>query len=263
MMSGLATSARTRAVGGARSSVDTPGAAGAASVLRTVYGRQENADTGPVFERIVERSDHSLAVESPEGTASATAAGASAMRFTGQMSGARSVVTSEEAASGGAGGYRAPASRFGAEVSSIARPLSFNYAVEPNGLRRSVSSGSAMLSDDSCVRTRDVATAACANPNAPATTIRSVIPRSPAGAPQQGSVQLRLVIDDRGRVVGDDVLSSTSPALTSTARFAALDSRFAAAVQGCRAVSSQLVLNVQFASDAVRGTLNNGRETNL
>ena len=263
MMSGTATSARTRAVGGARSSVDTPGAAGAATVLRTVYGRQENADTGPAFERIVERSDHTLAVDSPEGTASAAAAGASAMRFTGQLSGARAAGTSEEAASGGAGGYRAQASRFGTEASSIVKPLSFSYAVEANGLRRTVSSGSAMLSDDTCMRTRDVATAACANPNAAATATHSVVPRSPSGAPQTGSVQLRLVLDDRGRVVGDDVLSSTSPALTSTARFAALDSRFAAAVQGCRAVSSQLVYNVQFSPDAVRGTLNNGRETNL
>ena len=262
-MNGTATSARTRAVGGARSSVDTPGAAGTAGVLRTVYGRQENADTGPAFERIVERTDHSLAVESPEGTASAAAAGASALRFTGQLSVARAVNTSEEAASGGTGGYRAQASRFGAEASSIAKPLSFSYSVEPNGLRRTVSSGRATLADDTCSRTRDVATANCAAPNTAATAIYSVVPRSPSGAPLQGSVQLRLVLDDRGRVVGDDVLSSTSTALTSTARFAALDSRFAAAVQGCRAVSSQLVFNVQFSPAAARGTLNNGRETNL
>ena len=264
MMSGTATSARTRAVGGARSSVDTPGAAaGAASVLRTVYGRQENADTGPSFERIVERSDHTLAVDSPEGTASAAAAGASAMRFTGQLSGARAAGTSEEAASGGTGGYRVQASRLGAEVASVAKPLSFSYAVEPSGLRRTVSSGSATLSDDTCTRTRDVATANCASPNAAATTVHSVVPRSPSGAPQQGSVQMRLVLDDRGRVVGEDVLSSTSPALTAAARYAALDSRFTAALQGCRAVSSQLVFNVQFSPDAVRSTLNNGRETNL
>ena len=48
---------------------------GAASVLRTVYGRQDGADTGPSFERIIERSDHSLAVDTPEGTASAASAG--------------------------------------------------------------------------------------------------------------------------------------------------------------------------------------------
>jgi hypothetical protein len=264
-MSGTATSARNRAAGGARSSVDTPagGSVATAAVLRTVYGRQEGLDTGPSFERIVERTDHSLAVDTPEGTATAASADASGMRFTGQESAARAVVTSEEAASGGAGGSRAAASRFGAQIASVARPLSFSYAVETSGLRRTVRSGSATLSDDLCTRTRDVATASCATPNAAATTVHAVVPRSPSGAPLQGSVQMRLVLDDRGRVVGDDVLSSTSPALTGAARFAARDSRFTAAVQSCRAVSSQMVFNVQFAPDAVRSPLNNGRETNL
>jgi TonB-like protein len=266
LMSGTATSARNRAVGGARSSVDTPAgaaAAGTASVLRTVYGRQEGLDTGPTFERIVERSDHSLAVDSAEGTATAPAADASGMRFTGQESAARAVVTSEEAASGGTGGSRAAASRFGAQVASVARPLSFSYALEPSGLRRTVRSGSATLSDDRCARTRDVASANCATPNAAAAAAYAVVPRSPSGAPLQGSVQMHLVLDDRGRVVGDDVLSSSSSALTSAARFAARDSRFTAALQGCRAVSSQLVFNVQFSPDAGRSPLNNGRETNL
>ena len=264
IMSGTATSAKNRAVGGARSSVDTPASgagAGTASVLRTVYGRQESADTGPVFERIVERSDHSLAVDSPEGTATAAAADASGMRFTGQESRARAVGTSEEAASGGTGGFRSQASR---EVASVATPLTFSYGVESGGLRRTVRSGSATLSDDRCMRVRETATASCANPNAPATTAYAVVPRSPSGAPQQGSVQLRLVLDDRGRVVGQDVLSSSSPALTAAARFAAMDSRFTAALQSCRAVSSQLVFNVQFSPNAPgRSTLNNGRETNL
>jgi hypothetical protein len=260
LMSGTATSAHTRATGGARSSVDTPsGGVATASVLRTVYGRQENVDTGPSFERIVERSDHSLAIDTPEGTATAPAADASGMRLTGQESGARAVVTSEEAASGGTGA----ASRLGAQVASVARPLTFSYTLESSGLRRTVRSGSATLSDDRCARTRDVATASCATPNAAATTSYAVVPRSPSGAPAQGSVQMRLVLDDRGRIVGHEVLSSSSPALTSAARFAALDSRYTAAVQSCRAVSSQMVINVQFSPAADRSPLNNGRETNL
>jgi|GEM_PF-2634549 len=266
-MTSAPTTAGTRAVGGARSSVDTPATGGAAvataSVLRTVYGRQDGADTGPTFERIVERSDHSLAAETPEGIASASSADASAMRFTGQESVARAVPTSEEAATGGAGGWRAPASRFGEQVSSVVRPLSFSYSVEPGGMRRTVRSGSATLSDDRCTRAREVASASCTNPNAAATTAHAVVPRSPSGAPQQGAVQMRLVLDDRGQVVGDDVLSSSSPALTGAARLAARDSRFTAALQNCRAVSSQFVFGVQFAPDAVRSPLNNGRETNL
>ena len=242
-MTSTATTPGTRAIGGARSSVDTPAAAGApaatASVLRTVYGRQDGADTGPAFERIVERSDHSLAAETPEGSATAASADASGMRFTGQESGARAVPVSEEAASGGTGGYRASAARFGEQSSSVVKPLSFSYTVEPGGLRRTVRSGSATLSDDRCTRAREVATASCSSPNAVAAASHAVVPRSPSGAPQLGSVQMRLVIDDRGLVVGDDVLSSTSPALTAPARLAARDSRFTAALQSCRAVSSQ------------------------
>ena len=265
-MSGAATSAGTRAVGGARSSVDTPAtggtAAGTATVLRTVYGRQDGADTGPEFERIVERSDHSLAVDTPEGSASAPAADASALRFTGQESAARAVPISEEAATGGAGGYRA-ASRFTTQTASAARPLSFNYAVDSGSLHRTVRSGSATLSEDRCSRAREVASANCSNPNAAAATAYAVVPRSPSGAPAQGTVQLRLVLDDRGRVVGDDVMSSTSPMLTQAARAAARDSRFTAALQSCRAVSSQFTFAVQFAPEAVRSPLHNGRETNL
>ena len=264
VMSGAATSAGTRAVGGARSSVDTPsttGGAATASVLRTVYGRQDGTDTGPAFERIVERADHSLAVDSPEGAATATPTEATAMRFTGQESAARAVPISEEPATGGSGGYRAQASRF--VEATVAKPLSFSYALESGGLRRTVRSGSTTLSDDRCSRAVAVASAVCMNSNAPAATAFAVVPRSPSGAPQQGSVQMRLVLDDRGQVVGDDVLSSTSPALTQAARAAARDSRFTAAVQSCRAVSSQFVFGVQFSPDALRSSLNNGRETNL
>ena len=266
LMSGAATSAGTRAAGGARSSVDTPAtggtSVGTASVLRTVYGRQDGADTGPAFERIVERADHSLAAETPEGSATAASTDPSGMRFTGQESGARAVPASEEAATGGTGGWRGP-SRLGEQVSSVVKPLSFSYTVEPSGLRRTVRSGSATLADDRCTRAREVATATCTNPNAAATTSHAVLPLSRPGGPQEGSVQMRLVLDDRGQVVGDDVLSSSSPALTAVARHAARDSRFTAAVQGCRAVSSQLVFGVQFSQNAVRATLNNGRETNL
>ncbi len=236
--------------------------AATASVLRTVYGRQDGADTGPAFERIVERSDHSLAVETPEGSATAASADASGMRFTGQESGARAVPISEEAPTGGTGGYRASAARFGEQASSVVKPLSFSYAVEPGGLRRTARSGSATLADDRCTRARDVATASCSSPNAPAAAAHAVVPRSPSGAPLLGSVQMRLVLDDRGRVVGEDVLSSTSPALTAPASLAARDSRFTAALRSCRAVSSQTTFGVKFTPDA-RTTLNNGRETNL
>ena len=73
---------------------------------------------------------------------------------------------------------------------------------------------------------------------------------------------MRLVLDDRGRVVGEDVLSSTSPALTQPAIAAARDSTFTAAVANCQPVPGQFVFGVTFAPGA-HVTSSNGRETNL
>jgi hypothetical protein len=260
VMSRAATSAGARAVGGARSSVDTPGAAGsAAAVARSVYGRQDGMDTGPVFERITERADHSMVAETAEGSTSASSIEASSIRFAGQQSIARVAPVNENATTGVDAVYRATAST----LAPIVSQLSLSYTVEPGGLRRIMRSGSTTLSDDRCTRVREVAAStACANANAPVATAHAVAPRSVSGI-SQGAVQMRLVVDDLGQVVGHDVLSSTSPALTQAAIAAARDSTFTAAVQNCRAVSSQHSFAVQFTPDALRAPLSNGRETNL
>jgi hypothetical protein len=251
VMTGAVGSATTRAAGGIRSSVNTSGAA-APDVARTVFGRQDGLDTGPFFERIVEHSDRTLTAQTPEGASSAAASDVSSIRLGAFVT---TPNISEEAARGGAGLSASSASRSVA----AAQPLSLSYAVEPNGLRRVARLGTVTLSDDRCIR--DVASAStgvCGNPNAPAAALQAV---QPAGA-TQGAVQMRLVVDDRGRVVGEDVLSSSSPALTQAAVAAARESRFTAAVANCRAVSTQHTFGVQFGTD-MRKASSNGRETNL
>lgn len=250
-MSGAAGSATTRAVGGIRSSVNTPGAA-TLSVARTVYGRQDGLDTGPFFERIVERSDRTLTAQTPEGATSAAVSEASSIRFGAFIT---TPNISEEAARGGTGGLWASS----ASRAAVAKPLSLSYTLEPNGLRRVARLGTETLSDDRCTRSvASVSGGVCANPNAPAAPVQAV---QPFGG-TTGAVQLSLVVDDRGSVVGENVISSSSPALTQAAIFAARDSRFKAAVASCRAVSTQHTFGVQFGADMRRAS-SNGRETNL
>ena len=259
-------SSTTRAAGGMRSSVNTPGAstgpaaAGATvGIGRTVYGRQDGPDPGPFFERITERTDKTFSVETPEGTATAPLSEASALRFTGQSSFARADAGSEEAARGGT----SSAMRYASQAATVAKPLSLSYAVDGSGLRRTARLGSDTLADDRCTRdTQTSRTAACTSANAPAATVHAVQPMTAIGSTLQGAVQMRLVLDDRGRVVGEDVLSSTSPALTQSAIAAARDSTFTAAVANCQAVPGQYVFGVTFTPGA-HATSSNGRETNL
>ncbi len=253
--SGVTGSSTTRVAGGIRSSVNTPATGGAAvAIARTVYGRQDSVDTGASFERIVEMSDHSLSVQAHEGAASAGRTEASAIHFA--VTAPSSADVSEEAATGGTR-HSAQSMR---AASSIAQPVTLSYSVEPNTLRRVSRIGSQMLSAESCTREAQTASsAACANANAPAAAVHAVQPSSTV----EGAVAMRLVIDDRGRVVGEDVLSASSPALTQSAIFAARDSTFTAALANCRAVSSQLSFGVQFHPDAQRHASGNGRETNL
>jgi hypothetical protein len=251
--SGVSGSSTTRAAGGIRSSVNTGGAVGAApvTVARTVYGRQDGLDTGPFFERITERTDKTLTVQTPEGAGAAITGDASSLRFTAYATPAAQV--SEEAARGGTGGFSAQSA---ARAAAPAQPISLSYTVEPSGLRRIARLGSQTLSDDRCTRDVQASSAVCSTANAPAAALHAVQPMSA----QEGAVQMHLVLDDRGRVVGENVLSSSSPELTQRAIMAARDTTFSAAVQDCRAVSSQQTFGVQFKT---RSASSNGRETNL
>ena len=252
--SGVSGSSTTRVAGGIRSSVTTPGgsvAAAPVSVARTVYGRQDGLDAGPFFERIVEKTDKTLTVQTPEGAGAAAPSDASSLRFAAYATPATPI--SEEAAKGGTGGFSALSA---ARAVAPAQPISLSYSVEPSGLRRVARLGSQTLSDDRCVRDVQTASAVCSNANAPAAAVHAVQPMSAL----EGSVSMHLVLDDRGRVVGEDVLSSSSPELTQRAIMAARDTTFTAAVQDCRAVSSQQTFGVQFKT---RSALSNGRETNL
>jgi len=254
--SGVTTSATTRAAGGVRSSVNTPGAGGVATaavtVARTVYGRQDGPDSGPFFERIVERTDKTMSVQTSEGAGALMPSDASSLRFAAYATPATPI--SEEAARGGTGGsFAQSAAR---TTNTVAQPVSLSYSIEPSGLRRVARLGSQTLSDDRCTREVQTASAVCSSANAPAAALHAVQPMSTL----EGAVSMHLVLDDRGRVVGEDVLSSSSPELTQRAIMAARDTTFTAAVQDCRAVSSQQTFGVQFKT---RSALSNGRETNL
>ncbi len=249
--SGVSGSSTTRAAGGIRSSVNTGGGAAPLTVGRTVYGRQDGLDTGPFFERITERSDKTLMVQTPEGAGAAISGDASSLRFSAYATAATQV--SEEAARGGTGGFSALSA---VRAAGPAQPISLSYTVDPSGLRRIARLGSATLSDDRCTRDVQTASAVCSTSNAPAAALHAVQPMST----EAGAVQMHLVLDDRGRVVGENVLSSSSPELTQRAIMAARDTTFTAAVQDCRAVSSQQTFGVQFKT---RSASSNGRETNL
>jgi hypothetical protein len=254
--SGVTGSSTTRAAGGIRSSVNTGGAPAAAAVgiARTVYGRQDGLDTGPSFERIVERTDKTMSVQAAEGTGAIGPSDASSLRFSVLATPATNI--SENAATGGTGGSFALSAN---RAVNPVQPVSLSYALEPSGLRRIARLGSQTLSDDRCIRDVQTASAVCSTSNAPATALHAVQPASTV----EGAVQMHLVLDDRGRVVGEDVLSSSSPSLTLSAIHAARESTFAPAVQDCRAVSSQQSFGVQFHVDALRRASSNGRETNL
>lgn len=243
-------SATTRAAGGIRSSVNTPGGIATATVARTVYGRQDGLDAGPFFERIVELSDKTLSVQSPEGAGAAIGGDTSSLRFSAIP--ARASMVSEE------GGARAALATAHFANAPAPQPVSLTYSVDSSGMRRIARVGSQTLSDERCTRDVQTASAGCASMNAPAATLHAVQPT----VAQEGNVQLRLMLDDRGRVVGEDVLSASSPALTQAAIFAARDSTFTAAMANCRAVAGAHAFAVQFHADA-RRALSNGRETNL
>jgi hypothetical protein len=249
--SGVSGSSTTRAAGAVRSTVNTPGGGiVGATVARTVYGRQDGADAGPFFERIVELTDKTLSVQSPEGAGAWISGDASSLRFAAIPT--RASMVSEE------GGARAAMATARFANAPAPQPVSLSYAVEPGGMRRIARVGSQTLSDDRCTREVQTASAACTTMNAPAATVHAVQPM----LAENGNVQLRLVLDDRGRVVGENVLGASSPALTQAAILAARDSTFTAPMANCRAVAGEHSFAVQFHAQA-RSASSNGRETNL
>ncbi len=256
---GVTGSATTRVAGGIRSSVNTSGTGGSAvGIARTVYGRQDGPDAGPFFERIVEHTDKTLSMQSSEGAGTAGVTDVSSIRFAA-LTATPATTISEEAARGGTGGGLSASSAMRYHAARAAQPVSLSYTVEPSGLRRVARVGSQTLSDDRCTRDVQTASAVCSSANAPAAALHAVQP----AVAQEGAVQLRLAIDDRGRVVGEDVLSSSSASLTQSAIMAARDSTFRAAVADCRAVSGLQSFGVQFHTDTLRRASSNSRETNL
>lgn len=283
------TAGSTRSLGGSRAggsgATEAVGrSVGTSSVLRTVYGRADGSpDTGPAFERFTERSDGTFAAQTPEGSGVSAFGNSSSLRFMMQAASVTRATNVSEEPQGSALAYsnRAVTGR-STESAAPARPVAVTYSLSGNGMRRVVTSGYSVLSNESCMRSTSTAmTANCSRANASAATLHAVLPSAPeetaatssasrsiAGisAPRaDSSVQLRLMLDDRSEVVGADVVSAPSAELGRAALAAAYDSTFATETRGCQGISTEYLYSVRPAvtTDAARRSSNNSREPNL
>ena len=188
---------------------------------REVFGREDTteADGAPStsFERIVE-SGGSVTISSVEGKGTASS-GASPLRFAGR--------TYDDTA-----------------------PMELTYAVTGDTMRRTATGGAATVDDETCTREPETPpVAACAQPNVPARTVSALEPDTPYEAyvaKVKGLVQVRIVLDDRSRVLWADVIRSASPLFNSSAIQAARGSTFRTAVVNCRSVPAEYVFSVDY-----------------
>ena len=186
---------------------------------REIFGRQDAtvSDGRPIasFERIVENAGGTASLESADGTGTAAAG---SLRFAGRSFDDKTA-------------------------------MELVYAVNGDMLRRTVTYGAARAADETCAREAETPAPACATPNVPATTLHAVEPDYPEEAyiaKAKGVVEVRLVLDDRSRVLWSDVLRSLSPLLTQSAVRAARDSAFRTAVVGCRPVPAEYIFTVDY-----------------
>lgn len=96
-----------------------------------------------------------------------------------------------------------------------------------------------------------VASARCARPNVPATTIHAVEPDTPQTAQEQGlsgDVAVIVSLDAQSRVVGARIQSSPSSLLNSAALIAAYASTFQTEIQNCKPITADYIYTVQFSS---------------
>ena len=188
---------------------------------REVFGRQDTTepDGAPSssFERIAENGG-SVTVAATEGNGTALST-ASPLRFAGRN-------------------YDDTA------------PMELTFAVTGTTMRRTAKTGAATVDDETCTREPDAApVAACAQPDVPARTIRALEPTTPYdayAAKVKGLVLVRVVLDDRSRVLWADVIRSASPLFDSSAVQAARGSTYRTAIVNCRSVPAQYVFSVEY-----------------
>ncbi|MEA2718434.1 MAG: hypothetical protein QOJ39_298 [Candidatus Eremiobacteraeota bacterium] len=174
------------------------------------------------FEHITEQPDHTLTVQSVEGNGTAATAGTDTgpLRFAGR--------TADDAAS-----------------------FTLTYTIEGGTLHRSATRGGAVIDDERCTREQAAPVpTTCDHPNVPAGVVHAIEPDyPPAAAPAlpSGIVYVRVVLDDRSRVLWADVSRSDNAVFDETATLAARDSTYRTAVRNCRSVAAIYIFGVSFA----------------
>ncbi len=189
---------------------------------REAFGRQDTTQTDgtPVtsFERIAENAAGGVAVEAVEGQ--------------------------------GTGAKDAASLRFAGRSFDDASTFELAYSVTGDTLRRNAKNGATTVDDETCTREPQAPPVAnCPRPDVPAKTVRVVEPDTPAeafAARAKGLVQVRVVLDDRSRVLWADVLKSASPLLSAVSVQAARAATYQTAIVACRPVPAEYVFTVDF-----------------
>lgn len=198
------------------------GKVGPTAGQRELFGRQDTTEPDGApntsFERIAENAGGAVTILAVEGTGTGESA-ASSLRFAGRA-------------------YDGNAT------------MEIAYTVTGDAMRRTAKRGSATVDDESCTREPEPAPVpACARPDVHATLVRVVEPFTPPeayAAKAKGVVQVRIVLDDRSRVLWADVVSSASPLLNSTAVQTARGATYQTAIVNCRQIPSEYIFSVDF-----------------
>ncbi len=170
------------------------------------------------FERIVETLDGTINVQAVEGNGTLGSPTPSQWRFTGR--------SFDDAA-----------------------PFTLTYSLEGETLHRVATRGASTVDDERCTREPEAPVASCPRPNVPAMTVHAEEPAYPADAlakRAQGTVHVRLILDDRSRVLWADAFESPDPTLNDSAVTAARDSTFRTAIRNCRPIASVYFFTVDY-----------------
>lgn len=189
---------------------------------REVFGGADWSDRAgePVrtFEHISERVDHSLEIEAVEGHGTAGPPHSLPLRFTGR--------TQDEAAA-----------------------FTLTYDLDGTSLHRVATRDGAVVDDERCTREPDPAPASCPQPNVPAAVVKAAEPDYPPEAfptRAKGLVQVRVVLDDRSRVLWTDIQSSTNPVFDESARAAARDTTYRTEIRNCHPIAAGYIFTVEY-----------------
>ena len=128
--------------------------------------------------------------------------------------------------------------------------MELTYAVSGDSLRRTATRGSKTIADERCMRIPATPVpATCERPNVPPAVLTAVQPGTPPEVYQKqvsGVVHVRVVLDDRSRVLWVNVLSTPSAVLSDEALHSARDSTYRTRVVNCKSIPAVYHFSVEF-----------------